>query len=243
MNWLKFKNYFHPSWHKKIKPFIESKECDEIYKFLKTESGKGKKIAPLSFNLWKAFYETSLDDLKCVILGTHPYNTFKNDIPIADGLLMGGSILEKVELDLQEFYNALERDLYNGINLHYIKNPDVSYLANRGVLMLNASLTIEKNSNNSHMYIWKPFIIYLFKNVFNDLDVPFIYLGKEIEKYKEFRSSFSYNFILEHPKEAAIKHIDWEPKKVFSKIDKILEKNNGITKGIQWLDIPNEVPY
>ena len=51
MNWDKFKENFHESWHVKMQPFIESEACDEIYKYLKKESQRGKTIAPLSNNV------------------------------------------------------------------------------------------------------------------------------------------------------------------------------------------------
>lgn len=46
MKWSNFKDYFHESWHVKMQPFIESVECDDIYKFLK-EEGKGARRLPL----------------------------------------------------------------------------------------------------------------------------------------------------------------------------------------------------
>jgi len=55
MNWDKFKEQFHESWHIKMRPFIESSACDKIYEFLKKESKRGKKIAPLSHNVFRAF--------------------------------------------------------------------------------------------------------------------------------------------------------------------------------------------
>jgi len=61
MKWDNFKQHFHPSWHGKMKTFIESNECDEIYAFLKKESKRGKQIAPLSSNVYKCFKETPLD--------------------------------------------------------------------------------------------------------------------------------------------------------------------------------------
>ena len=44
MQFEKFKNLFHESWHDKMRPFIESEECDDIYKFLKSESQRGKML-------------------------------------------------------------------------------------------------------------------------------------------------------------------------------------------------------
>jgi len=57
MQFEKFKNLFHESWHDKMIPFIESEECDNIYKFLKSESQRGKRIAPLSVNVYRCFLE------------------------------------------------------------------------------------------------------------------------------------------------------------------------------------------
>lgn len=69
MNWEKFKELFHESWHVKMRPFIESKECNDIYEFLKKESKRGKKIAPLSPNVYRCFETTPLDDVKVVMIG------------------------------------------------------------------------------------------------------------------------------------------------------------------------------
>jgi hypothetical protein len=32
MKWEAFKDKFHPSWHARMQPFIESEECDKIRK-------------------------------------------------------------------------------------------------------------------------------------------------------------------------------------------------------------------
>ena len=91
MNWDKFKENFHESWHKKMKPFVESEECDKLYAYLKKESKRGKQVAPLSSNVWKAFMLTPMDELKFVLMGMCPYHTFKNGLPVADGLMMSCS--------------------------------------------------------------------------------------------------------------------------------------------------------
>jgi len=43
MIWENFEELFHPSWHKKIRPWVESEDCDRVYAFLKKESKRGKK--------------------------------------------------------------------------------------------------------------------------------------------------------------------------------------------------------
>jgi uracil-DNA glycosylase len=190
-------------------------------------------------HVWRCFLETPLTDLKVVMMGMAPYHTLKNNAPVADGLLMGCSITEQLQPSLDQYYTAVEREFYDGLNLEMIKSPDVSYLAQQGVLMLNASLTVEINKAGSHMDVWEPFIKYLFEEVINHLGVPILFLGKDAAKYKKYTGIFAHVFELSHPASASYKNTDWDTEGVFSKIDILLEENNGFT--VQWL--PIDVPF
>ena len=239
MNWDNFKHQFHPSWHAKMRPFIESEECDKIYAFLKAESKRGKKVAPISMHVWRCFKETSLDDLKVVMVGMCPYHTFKNDAPVADGLLMGCSVTEQVQPSLAQFYGAMEREFYDGLNLNIIENPDVSFLAHQGVLMFNAALTTEKDKAGSHMEIWEPLVKYLFEEIINHLGVPIVFLGKDAARYKKYTGIFTHVFEVSHPASASYKGTEWDTEGVFVKINTLLEENNGFS--VQWLDV--DLPF
>jgi uracil-DNA glycosylase len=239
MNFDKFKHYFHESWHDKIRPFIESEECDNIYKFLKTESQRGKKIAPLSNNVYRCFLETPLDELKLVILGMCPYHTLKNDMPVADGLALSCSVTGYLQPSLQQFYDAIEREMYKGgLCLECEKNPELTYLAKQGVLLWNAALTTEINKAGSHLELWEPFTKYVFENILSTAGVPVIYLGKEAAKFQRYSSPFSWNFPVSHPASAAYKNTDWDSEGVFRKASDVLKNNNNLY--IDWL---NELPF
>jgi uracil-DNA glycosylase len=233
MNWSKFSSLFHESWHPKIKPFIESKECDDIYAFLKKESTRGKKIAPLSSDVFRAFLETPYDEIKVVMIGMCPYHTTKNGMYVADGLLMGCSRTETLQPSLEQFYNALEREFYDGLNLKYIKTPDVSYLAHQGVLMLNAALTTELNKAGSHIQLWEPFTKYLIEEVLSLTQAPFIFLGKDAARYIKYTNPFVPSFVLSHPASASYKNTEWDSEGAFKKVNKMLKDNNGWE--INWL--------
>jgi uracil-DNA glycosylase len=237
MQWEKFKDQFHESWHIKMRPFIESKECDDIYEFLKKESKRGKKIAPLSSNTFRAFRETTLDELKVVMMGMCPYHTAKNGVFVADGLLMGCSVTNALQPSLEKFYDALEKEMYNGLNLKRIKSPDVAYLANQGVLMVNAALTTEINKAGSHIALWEPFTRYFFEHVIDTAGVPIVFLGKDAAKYERYVAPFTWTFTLSHPASAAYKQTDWDSEGVFTKVNKLLKENNNYK--IIWL---NEEP-
>jgi uracil-DNA glycosylase len=233
MNWEKFKDLFHESWHIKMRPFIESKECDDIYEFLKKESKRGKKIAPLSPNVFRCFKETSLDDLKVVMMGMCPYHTFLNDNPVADGLLMGCSVTGRLQPSLEKFYEGVENDVYDGLNLKYTKDPDVSYLAKQGVLMVNAALTTEMNKAGSHIKLWEPFTKYLLEQVLAATGVPYIFLGKDASVYQKYIPLLTWSFVRSHPASASYKQSEWDTEGVFTTVNKILKDNNNIS--IDWL--------
>lgn len=233
MQFEKFKDYIHESWHEKLRPFIESEKCDDIYKFLKTESGRGKKIAPLSSNVYRCFLETPLNELKVVLMGMCPYHTAKNGVPVADGLLMGCSVTDKLQPSLEQFYGAIEKDVYGGLNLTHVKEPDVSYLAKQGVLMLNAALTTEINKAGSHINLWEPFTKYLIEEVIGYTGVPIIFLGKDAARYKKYVPPFTWTFTLSHPASASYKNTEWDSEGTFTKVNKILKENNN--HHIEWL--------
>ena len=239
MNWDKFKPFFHESWHKKIAPFIESKECDEIYKFLKFESGRGKKIAPLSENVFRCFLETPYDEMKVVMVGLSPYHTIRNNVFIADGLLMGCTSTGYIQPSLDQFYGAIERELYSGLNVHYTQNPDVSYLAMQGILMLNAALTTAIMKAGSHTTLWEPFMKYLFEECINITSVPIVFLGKEAAKLEKYTAPFTWIFKISHPASASYNQTDWDSEGVFKSVNKILKERNNFE--INWLDMPEQI--
>jgi uracil-DNA glycosylase len=234
MKWTSFEDKIHESWHEKLKPFIESEDCDKIYERLKFDSKRGKTIAPLSSLVWRCFKETPLDELKVVLMGLCPYHTTYNGSPVADGLLMGCSITGKLQPTLDQFYYGIETELFSGLNLDWWRNPDVQYLANQGVLMLNAALTTEINKAGSHLDVWEPFIKYLYENVINETNVPTVYFGKEAAKYKKYCAPFTWQFIVSHPASASYRGMDWDTEGTFGKVNKIIWENHNET--IAWLD-------
>jgi uracil-DNA glycosylase len=222
------------TWWPKIEGFFDMGGFDPIYEQLKADSRRGKKIAPLSEDVYRCFRETPINELKITLIGMCPYHTLFNGVPIADGLLMGCSVTDKLQPSLEQFYGALEEDLYNGLNLRAKKHPDVTYLAKQGVLMLNAALTTEINKAGSHLKIWEPFIKYIFEEVIAPSRVPVIFLGKEASKFKRYMAPLTWGFELSHPASASYKNTQWSSEKVFSKLNRMMidEKKQLIS----WMD-------
>lgn len=234
MKWELFKEHFHESYHFKVRPFIESAECDSIYAHLKERSKKGHKIAPSSSLTYRCFRETPMNEIKVVLMGMAPYHTMKNGQYVADGLLMGCSTTGILQPSLQQFYSGIAEELYEQDNpVRHSRNPDVTYLAKQGVFMYNASLTTEVNKAGSHLDIWHPFTKYVIEEIINPLDVPVVFLGKDAEKFDRYILPFNWSFVVQHPASAAYKGTQWSPEGVFQKVNKILKDNNNFT--IEWL--------
>lgn len=234
MIWEKFKDYFHESWHHKMQPFIESEDCDEIYRFLKEEGRRGKKIAPSSSVTFRAFELTPLTEMKVVMMGMAPYHTAKNGVPVADGLLMGCSVTGSLQPSLDQFYGGIERELYDGLTLEHVKTPDVRYLAKQGVLMFNASLTTEIGKAGSHIKIWEPFTKYVMEECIAPAGVPVIFLGKDAARYECYTNPFQWVFSLTHPASASYKGTEWNTEGAFGKVNKVLKDVNNYQ--IEWLE-------
>ena len=235
MNFELFKSQFHNSWWDKIEPFISSKDCDEIYVFLKSESKRGISITPNSKVTFRTFLETPFDEVKCILLGFCPYANFYNNSPIADGIGFSCSITGKLQPSLEYMYKGWEEALYNGLNLEYHKNPDLLYLQKQGVLLLNSSLTCAKDKPGSHQEIWKPFTQYLFEKVFIYTGIPIVLIGKDAQYFERYITPLTHGqvFKVEHPSFAARNQQTWNINTTFQKLNKVIESNGKYP--IEWL--------
>lgn len=235
LNLDKFWPKFSPSWWKKIKPFIESRDCYNIYQKLKNSNSV---IYPSYQDLWKAFKICEYDELKCVIVGQSPYHTStKEGIPLADGLCFSCSRSNVLAPSLSVIYDAIEDDTKEEIR----RTTDLTYLSMQNILLLNLSLTIDKNNKDSfekHRILWKPFIEYLFSEVLrSNTGIPFIVFGSPAAE--ELSQYFTGNHLvkyLKHPAYYARNNKKMEHDNAFTWASGILEKNNNDT--IYW-DIDN----
>lgn len=241
LSWNSFE-YKFGSWAEKIKPFFFSGGFDSIYEKLKFEAKRGKKILPNSEVTFRAFEECPFEDLKCVICGISPYHTMKDGQPIADGIALSCSLTKYPQPTLDQWFNACERELNNGLCLPCVKNPDLKYLANQGVLMLNAGLTCEYLKPCSHNSIWEPFMQYLFEKVVDVAGVPILLLGREAQKLEKYINPFTQIFKLSHPVSAAYNNTDWETGETFRQISTIIKYRNNFV--INWFDSDEElIPF
>lgn len=130
------------SWMAKIGGEFSAPYMNNLREFLVAEKTRGKRIFPPGSQWFEAFNRTPFDQVRIVILGQDPYHGPGQ----AHGLCF--SVLPGVKLppSLINIYKELESDL----GLIMPSSGDLSSLADQGVLLLNATLTVEAHRAGSH---------------------------------------------------------------------------------------------
>ncbi len=132
----------HESWLEHLRPEFDQAYMQQLRAFLAQEKRNGKVIYPPGAHIFNAFNSSPFDQVKVVILGQDPYHGPGQ----AHGLSF--SVPEGVPQppSLKNIYKAIEMQLG-------VKAPAsgcLQHWALQGVLLLNATLTVEQNRAGSH---------------------------------------------------------------------------------------------
>jgi uracil-DNA glycosylase len=132
----------HASWQAVIGDEFEKPYMQVLRDFLKQEKIAGKVIYPPSPLIFNAFNHTPFEQVRVVIIGQDPYHGPNQ----AHGLSF--SVPQGVDLppSLQNIYKEIAADL----NIKMSRNGDLTPWADQGVLLLNATLTVEQANAGSH---------------------------------------------------------------------------------------------
>ena len=131
-----------PSWKARVGNWLLRPEMRQLSAFLRVEKSAGKRIYPPSANIFAALDATPFDAVEVVILGQDPYHGPNQ----AHGLCFSVPPGVDVPPSLDNIFKEIQRDLG-------IARPDHGCLlpwAQRGVLLLNAVLTVEAHHAGSH---------------------------------------------------------------------------------------------
>lgn len=146
-----FKTTVYDSWCEIFKTLMKDEKMKQLKKFLAEEVKSGWRIFPYPDLIFYAFHKTCLDDLVVVILGQDPYHGSENNVPQAMGLSFSVPNGINIPSSLKNIYNNMVK--YG----HISKMPtsgNLEYLAEQGVLFLNAALTVREGKPNSHSEQW-----------------------------------------------------------------------------------------
>lgn len=131
-----------PSWKAHVGEYLQRDEMRALSAFLRERRARGARIFPPGPQIFAAFDATPFDAVKVVILGQDPYH----GVGQAHGLCF--SVLPGVPVppSLDNIFKEIQRDLG-------VARPDHGCLlpwARRGVLLLNAVLTVEEGRAGAH---------------------------------------------------------------------------------------------
>jgi uracil-DNA glycosylase len=134
--------HLEPSWKARIGDYLRRDDMQALSRFLRERKTAGARIYPPGPRIFGAFEATPFDAVKVVVLGQDPYHGPGQ----AHGLCFSVPPGVPVPPSLDNMFREIQRDLA-------IPRPDHGYLlpwAQRGVLLLNAVLTVEDGRPGAH---------------------------------------------------------------------------------------------
>jgi uracil-DNA glycosylase len=132
----------HPSWLEVLAQELEQPHMHELRSFLVSEVAAGRRFYPPADRVFNALALTPFDDVRVVILGQDPYHGAGQ----AMGLCFSVPPGVPAPPSLQNIHKELETDL----GVPRPSSGDLTPWAERGVLLLNAVLTVAPGKPASH---------------------------------------------------------------------------------------------
>ena len=130
-----------PSWKEALKDEFGKDYFGKLTDFVKTEYSS-KQIFPAGSQIFNAFDQCPFDKVKVVIIGQDPYHgpgqAHGLCFSVNDGVAFPPSLLN--------IFKEIERDL----SIPYPQSGNLTRWAQQGVLLLNATLTVEAHKAGSH---------------------------------------------------------------------------------------------
>ena len=187
---------------------------------------KNKTIYPKMSEIFNAFTKTSYENVKVVILGQDPYHG-ENE---AEGL----SFSVKVGIQKPPSLINIFTELKNDLGISPPNHGSLVSWAEQGVLLLNATLTVVKDSPRSHAGKgWETFTDEVIK-LLNKKETPVVFIlwGSDARSKKSLITN-KRHLIIEsaHPSPLSA-YRGFFGSKPFSKTNEFLIKNN--IKPIDW---------
>lgn len=215
-----------PSWKKHLNQEFGQPYMADLKKFLKTEMDKKKTIYPKASNFFKAFDSTPFDEVKVVILGQDPYHGPGQ----AHGLSFSVPQGVVVPPSLKNIYKEIEADL----KVKMPKHGNLENWAKQGVLLLNATLSVEGGKAGSHQKRgWEQFTDGAIRALNDQREhLVFMLWGSYAQKKGEFIDR-NKHLVLQSPHPSPLSaHRGFLGNRHFSKANEYL-KQNGLAP-IDW---------
>ena len=213
------------SWDILLKEEYEKEYFKKLQKFIIDEY-KTKTVYPKMSEIFNAFTKTTYDNVKVVILGQDPYH--------GEGEAEGLSFSVKVGIQKPPSLINIFSELKEDLGIDPPNHGSLVHWAEQGVLLLNATLTVLKDTPKSHSNKgWETFTDEVIKLI-NKKETPVVFIlwGSDARS-KKYLINNKKHLIIEsaHPSPLSA-YRGFFGSKPFSKTNEFLIKNN--IKPIDW---------
>lgn len=178
--------------------------------------------------IFSAFNHCDFSNLKMVIIGQDPYHGEGE----ANGLCFSVNDAVKIPPSLRNIFREINDDLET---IFLPSSGNLEHWAKQGVLLLNASLSVRKDTPNSHKHLkWNVFTDAVIQKISDENEgVVFLLWGAFAHK-KGSKIDRSKHLVLEsgHPSPMSANQGKWFGNKHFSKANAYLKKEG--KTGISW---------
>lgn len=212
---------------KNVLKYVVSDYKDDINRLISEQKEKygNDSIMPIDDNIFRCFNYFNIIDTKVIILGQDPYSTHG----VADGLCFSHNVYnyKKLQPSVKNIFKELSRT-HNILR----ENGNLDDWACQGVLLMNTSLTVLVGKPQSHVKIWKKFMVSLLKWMSENLKGVCIMLwGNDAKNAgKEFIGTD--NLILVHTHPSPLSRVSFIGCDHFRRCDEYL----GEDKKINWIE-------
>ena len=167
------------SWKDALSEEFDKEYFIKLTNFVRNEYLSGKAIYPAPANIFNAFNLCPLNKVKVVIIGQDPYH----EPGQAHGLCFSVLPPTRIPPSLVNIYKEIQNDLGH----QSVTNGDLTYWPEQGVLLLNATLTVQAHLAASHAGKgWEQFTDAVIREVAKRDNVVYMLWGAYAQKKAEF---------------------------------------------------------
>lgn len=218
----------HTSWKSILSDEMDKPYFFDLMKTVDEEYENGICYPPKEL-IFAAFNACSFEDIKVVIIGQDPYHGSGE----ANGLSFSVNDSVRIPPSLRNIFRELNDDMGS---IFMPTSGNLEHWAKQGILLLNASLTVQKDSANSHKHLkWNLFTDAVIERISAEKEnVVFMLWGGFAQK-KGAKIDRNKHFVVEsgHPSPMSANQGKWFGNKHFSQANLYLKNNN--LKPINWL--------
>ena len=215
------------SWKNHLNHHINSEQFRNLVDFVKAEY-QDNVCYPKGSLIFSALNNCVFDKVKLVILGQDPYHNPNQ----ANGLAF--SVPENITHppSLVNIFKEIQHDLNTG----YPVSGDLMNWVNQGVLLLNSTLTVRKNSPGSHQNKgWEDFTDEIINMIsLKKKNIVFLLWGNYAKKKSKLIDQNKHLILRSgHPSPLSANRGYWFGNKHFSKANQYFKENNIVE--IKWV--------